>query len=135
MSRYKAQTGNTPQSSLGEGTGARARPSKRLAAATRKATSTRYMQTTKKPSLNTSRSDNTERTTPDNTPTTPVITEKTRQHAMFMRIALKALLKEGLIKRYEVRSKVEPGSTTPPKVQRIRYEFDLSLWTEELELK
>ena len=134
MSRYKVQTANTPQSSLGKGTGAKAQPSLQSAEATQKDSLTRYMQTTKKPSLSTSKSDNTAATTPDNTPTTAEITEKTRQHAMVVRIALKALQKEGLIKRYEVQSP-KADSTTPPKVLRIRYEFDLSMWTEDLELK
>jgi len=61
--------------------------------------------------------------------TTVAITEKARQHAMLIKIALKVLLNAGLIKRFEVRS---PDSTT---VLRIRYEFDLALWTEELDLK
>jgi hypothetical protein len=67
-------------------------------------------------------------TTPDNSLTTP-LTEKSRQHAMLVRVALKVLLSAGLIKRYEVRSQ---DLTT---VLKIRYEFDMSLWTEGLELK
>jgi hypothetical protein len=68
-------------------------------------------------------------TTPDNTLTTPQITEKIRQHAMLVKVALKVLLTAGLIRRYEVRS---PDSTT---VLKVRYEFDMSLWTEGLDLK
>jgi hypothetical protein len=48
---------------------------------------------------------------------------------MLVKVALNILVNAGLIKRYEVRS---PDSTT---VLKVRYEFDLTQWTEKLELK
>ena len=126
MSKSKDQTENIPPSSSGESTGETAQPS--LPSASTDNTQT-FMQTTKPPSLNTSQSGQNGSTTPDNSLTTPRITEKSRQHAMLVRVGLKILLNAGLIKRYEVRS---PDSTT---VTRIRYEFDMSMWTEGLELK
>lgn len=65
--------------------------------------------------------------------TTPQITEKSRQHAMLVKVALKVLLSAGLIKRYEVQ--VKDPTTGLTTVREIRYGFDMSLWTEGLELK
>jgi hypothetical protein len=126
MSKSKDQTENIPPSSSGESTGETAQPSSPSASTDNTQT---FMQTTKPPSLNTSQSGKNGLTTPDNSLTTPQITEKCRQHAMLVKVALKVLLTAGLIKRYEVRA---PDSTT---VLKIRYEFDMSLWTEGLELK
>jgi hypothetical protein len=61
--------------------------------------------------------------------TTLPTTEKTRQHAMLAKVALSQLEKAGLIKRFKVLS---VDLTT---VQRIRIEFDMSLWNDELELR
>jgi Tfp pilus assembly protein PilW len=129
MSKSKDQTENIPPLSSGESTGETAQPSSPSVSTDNTQT---FMQTTKPPSLNTSQSGKNGLTTPDNTSTTPV-TEKTRQHAMLVRVALKALKNAGLIKRYEVRS-TDPttGATT---VLEIRYGFDTSVWTESLELK
>lgn len=122
MSKSKDQTDNTLPSSSGENTEAKAQPSSPLVSSDNTPVST---PTTRSPLPGTSRTDN----TVYNTLTTPRITEKTRQHAMLVRVALNILVSAGLIKRFEVRS---PDSTT---VQRIRYEFDMSFWTEGLDLK
>jgi hypothetical protein len=130
MSKSKDQTDNTPPLSSGESTEAKAQPS--LPLASTEPTKT-FMQTTKPPSLNTSQNGQGGSTTVDNSLTTPQITERIRQHAMLAKVALNVLMKAGLIKRYEVQSK-DPttGLTT---VVRVRYEFDMSLWTEALDLK
>jgi len=119
MSKFKDQTENTPPLSSGEKTGASVQPSEQLAKKDATKTST---QTSKKqlPDMLSSESEGF---------TTVEITEKARLHATLVKIALKILLNAGLIKRYEVRS---PDSTT---VLRIRYEFDMSIWTTDLELK
>ena len=119
MSKSKDQTEDTqPLSSEGK-TEVKVQPSERSANSDNTQTST---QTSRKPLPD---------MLSDDHPglTTVAITEKARQHAMLVRIALKVLLKAGLIKRYEVRSK---DMTT---VLRIRYEFDMFFWTEDLELK
>ena len=122
MSKFKDPIGDTPQSSSGESTEGQGR----LLSQSAKTDNTQtYMQTTKKPSLNTSKSDKTALTTPDNSLTT----DKIHLHAMMAKAALTILLNAGLIKRYEVRSE------DLTKVLRIRYEFDMSLWTEDLRLK
>jgi hypothetical protein len=125
MSKSKDPIEDIQPSSSGESTGETAQPS--LPSASADSTQI-FMQTTKPPSLNTPQSGQNALTTPDNSLTTP-LTEKSRQHAMLVRVALKVLLSAGLIKRYEVRSQ---DLTT---VLKIRYEFDMSLWTEGLELK
>lgn len=61
--------------------------------------------------------------------TTPAITEKSRIHADMAKAALMQLEKAGLIKRFKVLS---VDLTT---VQKIRIEFETTLWTEGLELK
>lgn len=61
--------------------------------------------------------------------TTPPTTEKTRQHALVLKVALAYLRKTGMVKRYQVLS---PDGET---VLRLRYEFDLSQWTPDLDLK
>jgi hypothetical protein len=126
MSKSKDQTENIPPSSSGESTGETAQPSSPLASTDNTQT---FMQSTRMLSLNTPQNDKSGSTTPDNTLTT----EKARLHAKIAKAALTVLLKANLIKRYEVQSK-DPttGATT---VIRVRYEFDMSLWTESLELK
>lgn len=126
MSKSRDQIENTPPSSSGESTGETAQPSSPSAET---GPTKIFMQITRPPSLNTSQNGQSGSTTPDNSPTTPKISEESRKHAMLARVALKALVNAGLIKRYEVRS---PDLTT---VIRVRYEFDMSLWTEGLELK
>lgn len=59
------------------------------------------------------------------------VPEKAIFHATLVRISLGILLRAKLIKRYDVHSKPEEGS----KLLRIRYEFDLTNWTENLELR
>lgn len=54
-------------------------------------------------------------------------------HAEMMQVSLQNLMKAGLIKRYEVRSKDEEGK--PTTLLKIRLEFDLQQWTEKLELR
>lgn len=129
MSKSKDPTDNTPPSSSGESTEARVPPSSPSASTDSTQT---FMQTTKPPSLNTLQNGKNGLTTPDNSLTTPQITEKSRQHAMLVKVALKVLLSAGLIRRYEVQTTVSEGVT---RVTKIRYEFDMSLWTESLELK
>lgn len=119
MSKFKDQTGDTPPLSSGESTEAKGQPSEQSARADNTLAS---MQTLKRQSTDMLSSDHPAMTT-------VAITEKARQHAMLVKIALKILLNAGLIKRYEVRS---PDTTT---VLRIRYEFDMFFWTEDLELK
>lgn len=118
-SKSKALTANTLPLSSDVNTEAKAQPSKQSASSDNTLT---YMQTTKPPSLPTS-------TTGKKDLTTPLTTEKARQHAMLAKVALAQLEKAGLIKRFKVLS---VDLTT---VQRIRIEFDMSLWTDELELK
>jgi hypothetical protein len=130
MSKSKDPTEDTRQSSSGESTGGKAQPSSPSAGADNTQT---FMQTTKPPSLNTSQSGKSGSTTADNTLTTPQITEKSRQHAMLVRVALKVLLNAGLIRRYEVQ--VKDPTTGLTTVREVRYGFDMSLWTEGLDLK
>jgi hypothetical protein len=61
--------------------------------------------------------------------TTPPTTEKTRQHAMVLRVALSYLMRAGLVKQYKVLS--QDGAT----VLKLRFEFDMSQWTNGLEPK
>ena len=122
MSKYKAQTGDTLPLSSGESTEEKGQL---LSQSAKKDNTQTYMQTTRRPSLNTPKSDNSGLTTPDNTPTT----EKIHIHAAMVKAALTILLNAGLIKRYEVRTE------DMTKVLKVRYEFDMSIWTEELRLK
>lgn len=126
MSKYKAQTGKTPLSSSEGNTEEKGQ----LLSPSAKTDNTRiYMQNTRRPSLNTSKSGKNALTTPDNTPTT----EKMYLHAKMAKTTLSILLSAGLIKRYEVQ--LTDSITGLTTVTKIRYEFDLSLWTEDLELK
>jgi len=118
-SKSKEVTGNTPPSSSAENTEVLAQPSKQSASSDNTPNSTPIL---KKPSENTL-------TTGEKGLTTPPTTEKTRQHAMLAKVILHQLSKAGLIKRFRVLS-AESGT-----VQKIRIEFDMSLWTEDLELK
>jgi hypothetical protein len=119
MSKFKDQTGSTPQSSSGESTEVLERPSSPSARTDNTQTST---QTTREP------------LTPMLPPvlgefTTPPTTEKTRQHAMVLRVALSYLMRAGLVKQYKVLS--QDGAT----VLKLRFEFDMSQWTNGLEPK
>lgn len=130
MSKSKDPTDNTPPSSSAESTEEKAQPSSPSASADSTQT---YTQTTRKPSPSTSSNGPGGSTTVDNSLTTPPISEKTRQHAMLVKVALRVLVNAGLIKRYEVRSTdLTTGLTT---VLKVRYEFDMSLWTDGLDLK
>jgi len=122
-SKSRDLTENTPPLSFEEDTGAKAQPSKLSASSDNTPSSTPIMKTQSPDMLSTDKND---LTTPM---TTLVTTEKSRQHAVILKVALRQLEKAGLIKRFRVLS---AGSTT---VQKIRIEFDLSIWTEELELK
>jgi hypothetical protein len=119
MSRFKDQTGNTPPSSSGENTEVLERPSSLSVSTDNTQTST---QTTNQPLQ------------PMLPPvleglTTPPTTEKTRQHAMVLRVALSYLMRAGLVKQYKVLS---PDGAT---VLKLRFEFDLAQWTKDLHPK
>jgi len=129
-SKFKVLTDNTPPSSSGVSTEALVQQSKQS------------------PS-----SDNTEKSTPTTSQllsnmlspaksalTTPKITEKSRQHAELMPVGLIALWRAGLVKRYRVRATTPDGkiiydNTGKPVVRAYRFEFDASLWTEDIELR
>lgn len=119
MYKSKDQTEDTPQSFSGGSTEALVQPSLQSAKTDSMPTST---QTTNPP-LPHMLSDAPEGLT------TPPTTEKARQHAMVLKVALSYLLKTGLVKRFKVLS---PDGTT---VMKIRYEFDMSQWTDGLEPK
>jgi D-arabinose 5-phosphate isomerase GutQ len=118
MSKFKDQTGNTLQSSSGASTEVLERPSLQLASSDNTPTST---QSTNPSSTLTTQA--------DNTVTTPLTTEKARQQSMILRAVLSYFLKHGLVRRYRVLS--EDRAT----VLKIRYEFDMTQWTEDLEPK
>lgn len=65
----------------------------------------------------------------DKTLTTLKITEKSRQHATLAKVALTQLERAGLIRRFKVLS--ADGTT----LQKVRIEFDMTAWTDDLELK
>jgi hypothetical protein len=119
MSKFKDQTENTPPLSLDEKTEVKAPPSLRLASSDNTQT---FTQTTSQPLV------------PMLPPalegfTTPPTTEKTRQHAMVLRVALSYLMRAGLVKQYKVLS---PDGAI---VLKLRFEFDMSQWTKDLEPK
>lgn len=122
-SKSKDPTENIPPLSSAESIGGLAQPSAPLARTDNTPTSTQTSQKSLPPTF------------PVETPsvttprTTPAPTEKTRQHADIARVVLSQLEKAGLIKRFKVLS---ADLTT---VQKIRIEFDASIWTEGLELK
>ena len=122
MSKFKDQTGNTQPLSLDGNTGALAQPFSQSVSSDNTLHST---PTTNQPLPPMLSSENEGLTTL----TTPPTTEKTRQHAVIAKVALMQLEKAGLIKRYKVLSK--DGVT----VQRIRIEFYMSDWSEDLDLK
>ena len=111
-SSFKAQTDNTPQSSSGESTGAKARQSKQSVS-----------------------TDNTPRSTQTTKPSLPAIltadntAEKTRQHAEIAKVAILQLEKAGLIKRYKVLS------VDRVTVKEIRLVLDPRYWTPGLDLR
>ncbi len=121
MSKYKARIESTPPLSYVKRIEAKGRQSKPLAKTGRTQT---YMQTTRKPSLSTSKTDNS-LTTPL---TTPKITDKIRQHSVLLKVIMKVLETAGLIERFEVLSKEQ-------EVIRVRYEFDMRFWSKDLDLK
>lgn len=126
MSNSKDLTENTlPLSSAGN-TAAKAQPSEQLVSSENTQDSISILKKQSETTLTTGKdeaaavlqqSDNTQ------------ISERIHLHATLLKVALKILLKAGLTKRYRVLSE---DRTT---VLKIRYEFDLSQWTEEMELK
>jgi len=126
MSKFKDQTENTPPSSLGGNTEVKVQPSKPLVETDNTQPST---QTLKMQSPNTSSSDKSGLTTVLQHSTTPPTVDQILLHSKLVRISLGILLRAGLVKRYEVREK------ETQKVLKVRYEFDMSQWSERLELK
>lgn len=125
-SKSKDLTESTQPSFSADGTVVPAQPS--LPSASSESTPI-SMQTTKTPLPGTSNADNTASNSRTTVPTTLPITEKSRQHAVIAKAALKMLERAGLIKRFKVLSE---GSTT---VTKIRFEFEMSIWSEELDLR
>lgn len=64
---------------------------------------------------------------------TPELSEKVRQHADLMRVALLQLEKAGLCKRYQVLS--EPNDEGQTHVVEIQVAFPPEFWTTGLELR
>lgn len=116
MSKFKDQTGNTPQSSSGENTEVLERPSSPSARTDNTQTFTKSTSQPLPPTMPEGI------TTPDNSLTTV-------RHALVLKAALSYLLKIGMVKRFKVLS---PDGVI---VLKIRYEFDMSQWTEGLEPK
>ncbi len=119
----RVQTEGIPPLSLERSTEAPAQPSSPLVSSDNTQTSTETMSKPSEPISTTEPSGS------DNSPTTPKITEITRQHAMLMRTALLQLEKAGLCKRFRVLSK--DGET----VKEIQVVFSPDLWTTGLSLK
>ncbi len=115
-SKFKALTDNTPQSSSGAGTGAKAQPSAQSAGMTTVGGSIPSMTITPKPLETIS-------TTGRN------VSEKSRLAAQVLKAVLARLEKDGLIRRYRVLSADRKGT------KEIRIVFDNSLWTETLDLR
>ena len=107
MSKYKEATENIQQLSSEESTEAQVQPSS--------------------PSAKTDNTKNSTKTTKKRLQHT-VTTEKVRQHALIMRVALLWLEKRGFLKRYKVLSK--DGET-----QEIRIVLSPDVWTTGLDLK
>lgn len=126
MSNSKDQIGNTLPSSSAESTAAKVEPSEPSA---RTDNTVNSMPTLKTQSTDTSQNDKSASTTVLSTTDNSQVMEKIHLHATLLRVALRILLKAGLTKRYKVLSE---DRTT---VLKIRYEFDMSQWTEEMELK
>jgi len=126
MSNSKDQIESFQPSSSAESTAARVPLSEPSA---RKEPSSISTQTSKMPSTDTSPSDKSASTTVLQQPDNSQVAEKIHLHATLLRVALRILLKAGLTKRFKVLSE---DRTT---VVKVRYEFDMSTWTEELELK
>lgn len=121
-SKFKAPTDDTPPLSSAEGIAAKVPPSELSASSDNTLPSTQIMSQPSQPMLSADRKD---LTTP---PTTVKVTEKSRQHAMLAKVALKQLETAGLIRRFKVLS------TDGQHPTKIRIEFDLTLWSEELDL-
>lgn len=116
MSKYKDLTGNTQPSSLDENTGALERQSSQSASTDNTQISTENTNHTLPPMLSSDL-------------TTPPTTDKKLQQSLILRAVLSYFLRAGMVKRYRVLSL--DGVT----VLKIRYEFDMSVWTKELEPK
>lgn len=118
-SSSKGLTGNTQPLSSAGNTEAGVQPSKPSVSSEPTPPSTQIMPVLSKP---TSTADNREHKL-----------EKLRQQADFLRITVLLLEKNGLIKRYKVLSKPEPGKTQT--VREIRLVLSPALWNENLTLK
>lgn len=119
MYKSREVTGNTPQSSSAVNTGAKAQPSSRLAGTDNTPTSTQTTSLQSQPMLSPA---------PSGSTTLPT-TEKARQHAMVVKVALLFLLKIGLVKRFTVLSE---DRTTVKEIQVV---FDPNVWTQDFDLK
>lgn len=110
---------DTRQSSSGESIGVLAQPSRQSARMDNTQTFTQTTPTLSKTMLSADNSGL----------TTLKITEKSRQHAEIVKVALSQLLKAGLMKRYRVLS---ADGTTLKEIQIV---LDPTLWTEDFDLK
>lgn len=124
-SKSKDQTGNIQPSSSEESTAVQAQLSLPLVSSDNTPTSTAIMS---KPSQGTLNGANTADNSQTTVQTTVQITEKTRLNAVMAKTSLRLLEAAGLIKRLRVLS---PDGQHPIK---MRIEFDLTLWSEDLEL-
>lgn len=117
MSKFKAVTDPTPQSSSGANTGAKAQPLQQSANVTTAEKSTPPTQTTRARSKHTLTTDKN------------ALTESVRVSAVMMKASLSVLAKNGFVRRYKVLS------SDKTVVKSIQVEFDMDLWSELLELK
>jgi len=118
-SKSKDQTEDIPPSFSAENTEDKVQPSEPLANSDNTQISTQTLQKPSRDMLSEGKKGS----------TTPATTEKTRDHALIAKVAIRQLEMAGLIRRFKVLS---ADSTT---VQKIRIEFDLSWWTEDLDLR
>lgn len=126
MSKFKGQTENIQPSSSGESTEGKAQPSSQSANSDNTQNS---IPITKPLSQNMLSVEQKELTTPANPLTTLPTTEKVRQHALVLKVALLFLLKTGLVKRYTVMEKDQKT------IREIQIVFNPNTWTEDFNLK
>jgi hypothetical protein len=117
MSKFKEATDPIPQSSSAGSTEAKGLPLQQSASITTVANQTPPMQTTKKRSKYTSTTDKSG------------LTESVRVSAVMMKASLSVLARSGFVRRYKVLS------NDKTVVKAIQVEFDMSLWSESLDLK
>ena len=115
-SKFKAQIGNTPPLFSGENTGTSVRPYKPLVNLDNTPICTPISTKPYKPMLSIVKN-------------VSEISEKSRQHAILLKVLLSRLEKVGLIRRYRVLSK--DGVT----LKEIQIVFSPDFWTETLDLK